>query len=231
VFYHGGGYVLGNVEQYDTVTQQIAARSGCIVASIEYRLAPDNKIKGIHQDGFDAYQWVYNNATELGIDQNRIAVAGDSAGGNLTIAVGLACKRHDFPRPAFQILIYPSVDLPMSFPSVDEFADGLFLTRGGMRWFRSHYLETPEQANDPQLVFLDNDLAGLSPAHVVTAGFDPLRDEGKAFADRLAAFGVPVSHVCYTDMIHGFLSFAGGIAAGMDLIDEIAIQLRDNLGK
>ncbi|MDA1370173.1 MAG: alpha/beta hydrolase [Proteobacteria bacterium] len=225
VFYHGGGFVLGDVEQYDTVTQHIAGRSECIVVSVDYRLAPDNKIKGIHADGFTAYRWVYDNASDLGIDRRRIAIGGDSAGGNLSIAVALLCKRHESLMPAFQVLIYPSVDLPMRFPSVDEFAEGYFLTRAGMKWFRSHYLETPEQAHEPELVFLERELDGLPPALVITAGFDPLRDEGKAFADRLTEFAVPVRHLCYTDMIHGFLTFAGGIEAGMDLISEIAAEL------
>ena len=225
VFYHGGGFVLGDVEQYDTVAQHIASQSSCIVVSVDYRLAPDNKIKGIHGDGFSAYRWVYDNASDLGIDRRRIAIGGDSAGGNLTIAVALLCKRHEFAMPALQVLIYPSVDLAMRFPSVDEFAKGYFLTREGMKWFRSHYLETPEQAHEPELVFLERELDGLPPTLVITAGFDPLRDEGRAFADRLAEFAVPVRHVCYTDMIHGFLSFAGGIEAGMDLIGEIAAEL------
>jgi len=230
VFYHGGGFVLGNVEQYDTVAQQLAFHSGCVVVSVEYRLAPDRKINGIHEDGFDAYQWIYNNATELGIDQTRIAVGGDSAGGNLTVAVVLACKRNQFPMPSMQLLIYPSIDLAMSFPTVQEFADGYFLTRSGMNWFRSHYLESPEQAHEPQLAYLKNDLSGLAPAYVLTAGFDPLRDEGQAFADRLAEFDVAVEHVCYTDMIHGFVSFAGGIPAGMQALEQMSRVLKKELG-
>ena len=226
VFYHGGGFVLGDVRQYDTVAQHFAAKSGCIVVSVEYLLAPDNKIKGIHRDGFDAYAWVHENSETLGIDNKRIAVGGDSAGGNLTIGVELTCKKESYPLPAFQVLIYPSVDLPMNFPSVEEFASGYFLTKRGMSWFRSHYLETPEQAFDPELSFLERDLHGLSPALLITAGFDPLRDEGKAFADRLSEQGVPVNHVCYTDMIHGFISFAGGIPAGMELIEQIAEELK-----
>jgi acetyl esterase len=226
VFYHGGGFVLGDVAQYDTVAQQFAAKSGCIVVSVEYLLAPDNKIKGIHRDGFDAYAWVRENSENLGIDENRIAVGGDSAGGNLTIGVELLCKKENYPLPSFQVLIYPSVDLPMSFPSVEEFTSGYFLTKKGMSWFRSHYLETPDQAFDPELLFLECDLAGLSPALLITAGFDPLRDEGKAFADQLSSQGVAVDHICYTDMIHGFISFAGGIPAGMELIEQIAAKLR-----
>ncbi len=226
VFFHGGGFVLGDVEQYDTVVQHIVAKSGCIAISVEYLLAPDNKIKGIHRDGFDAYKWIRDNSADLGIEADKIAIGGDSAGGNLSIGVELLCKQENYPIPIYQVLIYPSVDLPMSFHSVEEFAEGYFLTKKGMTWFRSHYLETPEQASDPVLLFLERDLSGLSPAFLVTAGFDPLRDEGKAFADRLQQHDVAVEHVCYTDMIHGFISFAGGIPAGMELIEDISVRLK-----
>ncbi len=229
VFYHGGGYVLSSVDDYDTVTQRIAAHSGCNVISIDYELAPDNKIKSIHQDGFDAYRWIIENANELGIDAQKVAIGGDSAGGNLTVAVTLACKRQGTPMPVLQILIYPSVDPSMSFNSIDEFAEGYFLTKRGMNWFRSHYLETPEQANDPDLQFLRQDLSGLPPAFLITAGFDPLRDEGQAYADKLSSFGVPVTHLCYQDMIHAFVSFAGGIVAGEDAIQKIAAELKQTL--
>lgn len=220
VFFHGGGYVLSSVEDYDTVTQRLAHHSGCKVISIDYELAPDNKIKSIHRDGFEVYQWLREHSAEMDIAVERIAVGGDSAGGNLTVAVTQACKRNHYPSPAFQVLIYPSIDPTMSFPSVEEFASGYFLTKAGMAWFRSHYLESPEQANDPELLYLHQDLGDLPPALVITAGFDPLRDEGQAYVDRLRSHGVSVEHVCYTDMIHAFVSFAGGIEAG-----EHALQL------
>lgn len=229
IFYHGGGYVLSSVDDYDTVTQRIAHFSGCKVISIDYELAPDNKIKSIHRDGFEVYQWIRENSAAIDIDANRMALGGDSAGGNLTIAVTLACKRESFPMPKLQVLIYPSVDPTMSFPSVEEFASGYFLTKGGMSWFRSHYLETPEQAFEPDLQFLQQDLAGLPPAYVITAGFDPLRDEGQAYVEKLATYGVPVEHVCYTDMIHAFISFAGGIEAGEHAIRRIGKVLHEAL--
>lgn len=226
VFFHGGGYVLSNVEQYDTVTQQLAFHSGCIVCSVDYTLAPERKLKAIHQDGFEAYKWISANANSLGIDAQRVAVGGDSAGGNLAIAVVLACKRQDVAMPAFQLLIYPSVDLTMSFPSIDEFAEGYFLTKAGMRWFRGHYLESPANVADCEFDFLAKDLVGLPPAYIMTAGFDPLRDEGSAFADRLRESGVQVEHECYTDMIHGFISFAGGIPAGMESLQSMGEKVK-----
>lgn len=229
IFYHGGGFVLGSVDQYDTVTQQLAFHSGCKVISVEYRLAPDTKSTGIYEDGFDAYRWVRENAAELNVDVQRIALGGDSAGGNLTISVLLTCKAESYPMPAYQLLIYPATDWAMTMPSIDEFAEGYFLSKKGMEWFRSQYLENPEQVGDPTISPLNADLTGMPSAYVLTAGFDPLRDEGKAFADRLAEFGVTVEHECYTDMIHGFISFAGGIAAGMHALKEMGRRLQKAL--
>jgi len=229
LFFHGGGFVLGNVDQYDTVCQQLAYHSQCMVISVEYTLAPTARIKQIHQQGFECWQWLAQNAASLGIDSSRVAIGGDSAGGNLTLGVLLLCKKLQAVMPAFQVLIYPSVDVSMSFPSVDEFAEGYFLTKKGMRWFRSHYLESPEQGLDMELAYLRQDVSGLPAAHVITAGFDPLRDEGQAFVDHLTASGVPVTHTCYTDQIHAFVSFAGGIAAGLDAIKEIGEILRAKL--
>jgi acetyl esterase len=229
VFFHGGGYVLSDVDQYDTVAQQLAFHSNCIVCSVNYTLAPEKKLSAIHQEGFESYKWIVLNATKLGIDAQRIAIGGDSAGGNLAISVVLACKQQAFPLPKFQLLIYPAVDLSMSFPSIDEFATGYFLTKAGMNWFRSHYLESPEQAHDAELKYLAKDLSGLPATYLMTAGFDPLRDEGSAFADRLKEFGVPVEHECYTDMIHGFISFAGGIPAGMECLQSMGEKVKSAL--
>lgn len=229
IYFHGGGHVLGNVEQYDTLTQQLASLGKCIVISVEYRLAPETKSIGIYEDGLDAYQWLRNNGEALGVDSSRIAIGGDSAGGNLAIAVVLSCKQQNIPMPVFQALIYPATDYRMSFPSIDEFAEGYFLTKASKQWFRGHFLEDEERASDPVVSSLLADLSGLPPAFVLTAGFDPLRDEGEAFADRLAKFNVPVKHVCYTDMIHGFISFAGGIPAGMTALQQIGLELQKAL--
>jgi acetyl esterase len=229
VFYHGGGYVIGSVEQYDTVVQQLCFHSGCVVFSVDYTLAPSHKISQIHEQGYQAYQWIRERSDEFGIDREKVAMGGDSAGGNLTIGVVLACKRESYPMPAFQLLIYPSVDLTMNFPSIEEFADGYFLTKSNMHWFRHHYLNGEVQSNDSSLNFLEHDLTGLPPAYLITAGFDPLRDEGKAFSDRLVEQGVKVEHECYTDMIHGFISFSGGIAAGMECLKDMGLRVRKAL--
>lgn len=229
IYFHGGGHVLGNVEQYDTLTQQLSALGKCIVISVEYRLAPETKSRGIYEDALDAYQWLRDNGKQLGVDTERIAIGGDSAGGNLAIAVVLGCKQANIPLPIFQLLIYPATDYRMSFPSIEEFAEGYFLTKAAKQWFRGHFLEDEERANDPMVSSLLADLSGLPATFVLTAGFDPLRDEGKAFADKLAESHVPVKHVCYTDMIHGFISFAGGIPAGMTALQQIGLEIQQAL--
>jgi acetyl esterase len=226
VFFHGGGHVVGNVEQYDTFAQQLAFHGNCIVLSVEYRLAPETKSRGIYQDGFDSFQWLVANAEALGIDGERIAIGGDSAGANLAIAVCLMCKQVEARMPAYELLIYPATDYRLHYSSIEEFAQGYFLTKAGKQWFRDHFLEDESRAKDPIVSSMLADLSGLPESFVITAGFDPLRDEGKAFADRLIEHGVACRHLCYTDMIHGFVSFAGGIPAGMDALEEMGGELK-----
>jgi len=189
-------------------------------------LAPEAKSKQIFAEAFSVYRWLCENGSDWGVDTSRIAVGGDSAGGNLSIAVGLSCKAAHVRQPCFQLLLYPVTDYTMSFLSIEEFNSGYFLTKAGMEWFRTHFLENAERASDPMVSPHFANVAGLAPAFVVTAGFDPLRDEGEAFARKLSAAGVDVRHVCYTDMIHAFVSFAGGIEAGMEAIEESAGELR-----
>lgn len=226
LFYHGGGHVIGTLDGYDTFAQQLARLGNCLVFSVEYRLAPETKSAGIYQDGLDAYTWLLHCAEELGVDSDRIAIGGDSAGGNIAIAVTLMCKQKDIVQPLFQVQIYPACDYRMDHPSIDEFADGFFLTKENKRWFRGHFLENEERASDPLVSSLLADLGGLPPALIITAGFDPLRDEGAAFAQRLLDHDVRAEHLCYTDMIHAFISFAGGIPAGMTALEHIGDALR-----
>jgi len=226
LFFHGGGHVIGTLDGYDTVAQQLARLANCLVFSVEYRLAPETRSAGIYQDGLDAYVWLRESAPDLGVDAARIAIAGDSAGGNLAIAVTLQCKQRQIPQPCFQALIYPAVDYRLDHPSIDEFAEGYFLTKANKEWFSGHFLESKERAQDPLVSSLLADLTDLPAALVITAGFDPLRDEGYAFAQRLAAHGVEAEHACYTDMIHAFVSFAGGVPAGMTALEQIGGELK-----
>ncbi|PCH63951.1 MAG: hypothetical protein COC19_00380 [SAR86 cluster bacterium] len=229
VFFHGGGFVVGSVQQYDTLTQQLAYHSGCVVVSVDYKLAPEFKSGAIYRQGYDAYHWFRENCADYNVDKNRIAVGGDSAGANLAIAVSQLCQIHGTALPAFQQLIYPVTDWSMSAQSIEDFAEGYFLTKGAMGWFREHFLE-PDTALDNSLVSpLHASLESMPPSMVLTAGFDPLRDEGKAFAEKLSSAGVVVQHLCYTDMIHGFLSFAGGIPAGMQALEALGKMLKEEL--
>ena len=226
LFYHGGGHVLGTLDGYDTFAQQLARLGNCIVFSVEYRLAPEAKSAEIYQDGLDAYRWMLSSAADLGVDSDRIAIGGDSAGGNIAIAVMLLCKQQNVTQPCYQLQIYPAVDYRLDHPSIDEFAEGFFLTKANKEWFRSHFLESEERASDPLVSALLADLSGLPDALIITAGFDPLRDEGYAFAQRLLEQGVKAEHLCYTDMIHAFISFAGGIPAGMTALEQIGENLQ-----
>ncbi len=226
VYFHGGGYVLGDLEQYDTLCQQLAQAAACIVVAVDYTLAPEAKSQQIFDEAFTAYCWLKQEGTAWGIDTTRLAVGGDSAGGNLATAVCLMCKESGAAQPNFQLLWYPVTDYSMSFASVDEFAEGYFLTKASMQWFASHFLEAPERGEDPRVSPMLADVSGLPPAFLLTAGFDPLRDEGGAFAQRLMDAGVSCRHVCYTDTIHAFISFAGGIEAGQEAIAESGAELR-----
>lgn len=226
LFFHGGGHVLGTLDGYDTLAQQLARLGNCIVLSVDYRLAPETKSAGIYQDGFDVYTWLLSSGEELGVDRFRIAIGGDSAGGNVSIAVMLLCKQRQMRQPCFQVQIYPGIDYQFGHPSIEEFAEGYFLTKADKQWFRRHFLESEERARDPLVSSLLADLAGLPAALVITAGFDPLRDEGEAFAERLVQYGVETEHVCFTDMIHAFVSFAGGIPAGMVALEKIGEELK-----
>ena len=138
----------------------------------------------------------------------------------------LQCKLHRVAQPYYQVQIYPGIDYQLGFPSIEEFAEGYFLTKADKQWFRSQFLESEDRASDPMVSSLLADLSGLPPALVITAGFDPLRDEGEAFAKRLSEYSVEVEHVCYTDMIHAFVSFAGGIPAGMTALEKIGEELQ-----
>lgn len=209
VFFHGGGFVLGDLDSHDGLCRTIANDSGCRVVSVDYRLAPEHPFPAAVEDCFAAAQWVAANAAELGIDAGRLAVGGDSAGGNLAAVVAVLARDAGGPKLSFQLLIYPVTQLGgPDTPSMKENAKGYFLEKASMEWFTRLYCPEPAHRNDARLSpLLTRNLAGLPPAYVVTAGFDPLRDEGKAYADRLDAAGVAVTYVNYPGMIHGFLSF------------------------
>ena len=206
VFFHGGGWVIGDLETHDVLCRQLTAGSGVSVVSVDYRLAPEHKFPAAVDDAWAATRWVVAHAGELAVDARRLAVGGDSAGGNLAAVVALLARDKGAPAIAVQVLIYPVTDLVGETRSYRDFAEGYLLTREGMRWFIAHYLTAEAEAADWRASPIRaQSLAGLPPALIVTAGFDPLRDEGEAYAERLRDAGVRVDSVCYGGMIHGFV--------------------------
>jgi acetyl esterase len=231
VYYHGGGWVIGNIDSHDEVCRALATGAECVVISVDYRLAPEHHFPAAADDALAAYRWARDNADTLGINADRIAVGGDSAGGNLA-AVVARDTREDASPPCYQLLIYPVTDLRCDSASYESCGDGFFLTAAGMKWFREHYLEEESQREDPRASpLLADDFAGLAPAYVATAGFDPLRDEGRAYAEKLADAGVDVSYRCYGATIHGCISLAGVLPAGRQMLDDCIGALRGAFAK
>ena len=207
VWFHGGGFVLGNLETADPTCRALANATGCVVVSVEYRKAPEHPFPAAVEDSYAATRWVVDNVSTLKGAPERVAVGGDSAGGNLAAVVSLLARDRDGPDLGYQLLVYPTVSAASDWPSHEENAEGYFLTLETMLWFRAHYFDSDiHHANPYANPLLATDLSGLPPATVVTAGFDPLRDEGIAYAETLEAAGVAVEHHHYADMIHGFFS-------------------------
>ncbi len=224
VYFHGGGWVVCDLDTHDVICRAIARRSGAVVVSVDYRLAPEHKFPAAVIDCYAATRWVSENAERLGIDPLRISVGGDSAGGNLAAVVSLQSRNEAGPHIAQQILVYPVTDLSsFGTPSYEEFAEGYGLTASEMEWFRAHYLARPGDARCVHASpLLAPDLRGLPPALVITAECDPLRDEGEAYARRLAEAGVRVRQTRYAGMIHPFFSLSGGVTQAREAIAEIA---------
>jgi len=230
VYFHGGGFVLGDLDCYDSVCRALAESSGCRVISVDYRLAPEHPFPAAVEDAFASVKWVEDNAGSLGIDPNRIVVAGDSAGGNLAAAVTQMAKAKNAPHVAFQVLIYPITSLHADLPSNFEFGWNVS-AQPPINWFYSHYVPSGTQSSDPRLSPLRaDDLSGLPPAYIVTAGFDPLRDEGIAYVDALKGANVKVRHVDYPTMIHGFFSMQGMIPLASEAIAAAGSAVKEALG-
>lgn len=228
IFYHGGGWVIGSLETHDALCRQLANAAGCKVVAVDYRLAPEHKAPAAFDDAFAAAQWIESNAAELEIDANSLAVAGDSAGGNLAAAVALAAKQKGAPKLSFQLLIYPTLQMRADTQSMKQHAEGYFLEKKTMDWFYDQYLAADSDLNDPRLSPLAaTDLAGLPRAYIVTAGYDPLRDEGKAYAEKLNRAGVAAVHVNYDGMIHGFFNMTAAVPAAKQAIADAAAALKE----
>ncbi|HLX80584.1 MAG TPA: alpha/beta hydrolase [Burkholderiales bacterium] len=207
VFFHGGGWVIGDLDTHDVVCRTLANGARCAVFSVEYRKAPEAPFPAAVDDCFSALTFVSGNSERLKINSKQIAVGGDSAGGNLATVMALMARDAGGPPVSFQLLIYPGVDQRMDHPSIDRNGEGYLLTKKSMLYFRGHYLPKKEDWLDWRASpLLAKTLAGLPPAFVMTAGFDPLVDEGRAYADRLKNEGVPTEYKNYADMVHGFIT-------------------------
>jgi acetyl esterase len=205
VYFHGGGWVIGDLDTHDGVCRFLAAAAGTAVLAIDYRLAPEHPFPAAVEDAWAGFAWAGANAGELGIDPTRIAVAGDSAGANLAAVVNLLARAGGGAMPGMQLLIYPPTDSAGDLPSRRLFAEGFLLTKGDMDTFERYYLPPGSDATDPRVsILLAPDLTGLPPAYVATAGFDPLRDEGEAYALRMREAGVQVALRRHPGLIHSF---------------------------
>jgi acetyl esterase len=224
VYFHGGGGVIGSIRSAEPATRLLAAQTGCVVASIQYRLGPEHRHPAAIEDACAAW-----DAMVARVPDGRIAVAGDSFGGYLSAHVDHYTQTSGSRRPDLQVLIYPATDLTHSAPSVERHAHGYLLTRSMIEWFRAHYLNAHDDRRAVSPMFWP-DLRGAAPAIVVTAGFDPLVDEGDRYAERLRGAGVAIRHRRYPSLIHGFLSLAGGVAAARAAIDELCGDIRELLG-
>ncbi|MGH7139542.1 MAG: alpha/beta hydrolase [Pirellulales bacterium] len=228
VYFHGGGWVIGSIATHDGLCRSIANAAGCVVVSVDYRLAPEHPFPAATEDAYAATQWIVANAEAWKIDRFRIAVGGDSAGGNLAAVTALMARDRGGPQLALQILLYPIADSDLDTSSYRDFAEGHLLTRDAMAWFFKHYVPAGVVADQPYISPLrSRSLQGLPPALVITAECDPLCDEGNAYARRLESAGVPVKSSCYPGMIHGFIRRHKLLPAGRQALGEIAAALRD----
>lgn len=227
IYYHGGGFVIGNIETHDSTCRRLANKSRCQVISIDYRLAPEHPFPAPIDDGLAAFRHIRDNAESFGADAARIAVGGDSAGGAMAAVVCQLCRDAKEQGPAFQMLIYPATDSSKESASRKAFAEGYFLSGALMTWFWEAYVpdEDTDLADLRLSPLLAKDFTGLPPAFVLTAGYDPLRDEGRAYADKLIDAGVKTTYVNYPGTIHGFFSMTRFLKQGLKANDEAAAVL------
>ena len=226
VYFHGGGFTICTLEMYDDLCRTLANVSGCAVASVDYRLAPETPFPGAAEDCYLALRTLTTQAQALGLDPTRVAVAGDSAGANLATVTALLAREREGPALRYQALIYPCVDPACASASQREFASGYMLTRESMLWYWAQYLQSPTDAANPLAAPARADLRGLPAATLITAEFDPLRDEGEDYANRLQAAGVPVLGRRYLGMIHGFVSMPYLTGMANRALADVAADIR-----
>lgn len=228
MYFHGGGWVLGDIETHDALCRRLAKHSRCVIVSVDYGCSPESPFPGPFNDCVDATAYVAENAERIGAIPNRLAVMGDSAGGNLAAAVAMHSRDNGGPKIAYQVLVYPVIEPTFDTDSYQDFAEGFGLTRKTMKWFWEQYLGD-QAASVFSAPSMASSLEGLPPAHVVTAEYDVLRDEGEQFAERLRAANVPTTSVRYDGNLHGFIHFAGAFDDGLHATKEIAQVLQRQL--
>ena len=230
VYYHGGGWVIGDIDDYDTLARTIAAQLSAAVVNVDYRLAPENRYPTAAQDAWTALQWAAEHVTEIAGQPVPLIVMGDSAGGNLSAVMAQRARESGAPRIDSQVLIYPVTDCDLDNETYRDPENQALLTRESMIWFWDHYAPDPASRRHPDASpLLAESLAGLPPAIVLTAEHDPLRQDGEAYADRLAEAGVPVVHRRFTGQMHGFFTMLNILPASAEAIAYIAIRLRPRL--
>jgi acetyl esterase len=226
VFYHGGGWVIGDLDSHDATCRSLTNQAGCVTVAVDYRLAPESKFPAAVDDAYAATRWVANHAAELNADPRRLAVGGDSAGGNLAAVVSILARDRREPAISFQLLIYPATDAALDTHSHRTFTD-YFLTAGAVRYFYGHYLRADADKRDPRVSpALTRSLRGLPPAHIITAEFDPLRDEGEAYGRKLTEAGVAATVTRYDGMIHGFFGWTPMLDKAKQAVADASAALR-----
>jgi acetyl esterase len=231
VYFHGGGFVLCGLDSHDLTCRELAVGAGCIVVSVDYRLAPEAKFPAAPEDCYAATCWVRDQAPQLGVDPARIAVAGDSAGGNLAAVVSILCRDRKGPSLVHQLLIYPVTEHRFDTDSYRTNGEGYFLSRAMMQWFWHQYLDSEADGRNPLASpLLAKDLSGLPPATILTAEFDPLRDEGRSYAEALERAGVSTQYTNYPGVFHGFIGMSAQIPRALLAVQESCAALRAAYG-
>jgi len=231
VYFHGGGWVQGDLETHHGLCARLAKHAGVLVVAVDYRLAPEHKFPAAVDDSVAAFRWLAANAVNLGIDPARIVLGGDSAGATLSTVLARLLRGEPRP-PCLQWLMYPATDMACDSPSYDSVGEGFLLTKADMEWVRGHYLNDMSEIEDPRVSPLRaSDLEGLPPALVYTAGFDPLRDEGQEYAEKMREAGVKVVHSEFDSLIHGFVGMRGAIHAAARAMDDMVAGLRHELAQ
>jgi acetyl esterase len=230
VYYHGGGWVIGDLDTHDTLCRQLANGAGCAVVAVDYRMGPEHRFPAAVDDSVAALQWIHANAASLALDPARIAVGGDSAGGNLAAVVAIAARDGAGPALAFQLLIYPATDMRRTAASHETNGQGYLLTRDTIAYFHDHYIDAQDDADWRASPLLHENLKGLPPAFVLIAGYDPLRDEGLQYAQKLTEAGNRSSLVSFERQIHGFILMGRVLDEANTAVQLCAAQLREALG-